>query len=647
MSKASMSMLVAFLALAGSGFGTLPATAADAPAKAVPITSFFQNDTFSDAALSPNGRNLAIRVATRESRAQLAVLALDTMALTQVGATATGDVGSFAWVNNDRLVYRITDLRHDKFEYVAGRGLFAINRDGRAERELKTGGTLMGATMTSDRDDVFVWAAESNEGNDLGHFRIERLNTKTGNKTVIDTPWDAVEYAFDRKNELRVVLARDKNQYALRYRDQANGPWRTLASFEANSTASIHPLLFGPDGVLYVSARNGRDKSAVYRYDLAANKLDGEPLVASEQFDVAGHFITDAAKVLGFRYQIDAEVTTWFDPAMKAFQLAVDAQLGATTNRLSRGERSETPFVLVEAFSDVQPSKYYLFNSDTGKLTKLGEANADIDPARMSLKDLVRYKARDGLEIPAYLTLPKDGSGKNLPLVVLVHGGPFMRGGYWSFDEEAQFLASRGYAVLQPEFRGSAGFGARHFRAGWKQWGLAMQDDLADGAKWAIAQGYADPKRICIAGASYGGYATLMGLIKDPELFKCGINWIGVTDIEMMYSVRGSDFGGNWKTYGMPLLVGDRVKDAAQLKATSPLQNAARLRQPLLMAYGRDDRRVPLVHGTRFRDAVKAGNPDVEWVVYDEEGHGWGNLKTRLDFWNRVEKFLERHIGKP
>ena len=171
-----------------------------------------------------------------------------------------------------------------------------------------------------------------------------------------------------------------------------------------------------------------------------------------------------------------------------------------------------------------------------------------------------------------------------------------------------------------------------------------MQDDVADATQWAIKQGYADPKRVCIAGASYGGYATLMGLIRYPEMYRCGIDWVGVTDIELMYSINWSDMSDMWMQYGMPVLVGDRQKDAKQLAATSPLQLAARLTQPLLMAYGGLDRRVPIEHGTRLRDALSPHNANLEWVVYSDEGHGWMLPANKVDFWTRVERFLDRHL---
>lgn len=202
--------------------------------------------------------------------------------------------------------------------------------------------------------------------------------------------------------------------------------------------------------------------------------------------------------------------------------------------------------------------------------------------------------------------------------------------------------------MLELEYRGSTGFGAAHFEAGLKQWGLAMQNDLADGTRWAIAHGIADPARICIAGASYGGYAALMGLVNDPDLFRCGIDWLGVTDIELMYKgtwFSKSDATPAFLRYGMPVMIGDLVKDAAQLQATSPIRQAARIHQPLLLAYGEEDKRVPIYHGKKFLAAVSRTNKQVEFVSYSGEAHGWSLPKNRMDFWGRVERFLDRNIG--
>jgi len=301
--------------------------------------------------------------------------------------------------------------------------------------------------------------------------------------------------------------------------------------------------------------------------------------------------------------------------------------------------------VLVRAASDRQSAVYWLYDTRVDRLERVAAERPWIDPKAMAERSFVRIQARDGLEIPTYLTQPR-GKGP-WPTVVLVHGGPWVRGGDWEWDAEAQFLASRGYLVIEPESRGSLGFGARHFRAGFRQWGLAMQDDVADATLWAVQRGLADRSRTCIAGASYGGYAALMGLVRHPELYRCAVNWVGVTDIDLMYTIAWSDLSDDWKRHGMPVLVGDREKDAAQLAATSPLKQAERITQPLLMAYGSNDRRVPVDHGMRFRDAVSAHNKQVEWVVYPEEGHGFLLVKNKVDFWSRVEKFLARQIGAP
>ena len=261
----------------------------------------------------------------------------------------------------------------------------------------------------------------------------------------------------------------------------------------------------------------------------------------------------------------------------------------------------------------------------------------------MATRDFVRFQARDGLEIPLHVTRPA-GKGP-WPTVVLVHGGPNVRGGDWAWDADSQFLASRGYLVLEPEFRGSTGYGSKLFRAGWKQWGLKSQDDINDALAWAVARGEADAGRACIAGASYGGYATLMGLIRDDALWRCGVAWMAVTDIGLMYDLNYSDLPDTWRQYGMPNLIGDRVKDAAQLVATSPLQQAGRLKRPLLLAMGGEDRRVPITHGDRFRAALPADYTGLTWLVYPDEGHGFGKPDNAIDFWTKVEAFLARELA--
>lgn len=305
--------------------------------------------------------------------------------------------------------------------------------------------------------------------------------------------------------------------------------------------------------------------------------------------------MTRRGKVLGVLVETDARANVWFDKEMQAVQQAVDKQLPSTVNTISVPSQPDAQWVLVRSYSDTRSVTYRAYNKKTDAFVLVGKSRDGIDPARMGRQDPVRYKARDGREIPALLTLPAGGAKKNLPLVVLVHGGPYVRGNHWGRNAQTQFLASRGYTVLEPDFRGSRGYG-------------------------------------------------------DPDLYKCAVNYHGVTDINLLYDGHWSfksDLQDDFRIHGMPLLVGDQVKDAAQLKATSPIEQAARITQPVLLAYGASDRRVPLYHGNKFRDAVASHNKQVEWVVYPEEGHGWSQLSTKVDFWGRVEKFLDKHIGAP
>ncbi|MDP9109319.1 MAG: prolyl oligopeptidase family serine peptidase [Pseudomonadota bacterium] len=631
-----------------------------------PVASFFQNSTFTDAALSPDGRHVAMLVSIKNSRVQIAVMDVDTRLPKIVAGFNDADVHQFHWVGNDRLVFDTVDRQTAQGDTFSGPGLFSVNRNGAEFRRLVPNRAswivernsmreqlpwntfLARHPDTNTPDEVYVLHPNFAINHDLDSIELQRLNVVTGRAVSIKRPAKSREWLVDETGVARITSSYEGNIQTIYYRDGESDPWRKIAEFDYYSAAAFAPYAIAPDGTFYVTkAGQGRDKAALYKYDLAKQSIVGEPIVALADYDFRGSLVFSKTSLLGVRYETDAESTTWFDPAMKKIQQVIDEKLPSTVNQIALADAAETPYMLVHAYSDTQPGMFILFNSQTQDLTVLGRAQPAIDPTAMASKDMVRYKARDGLEIPAWLTLPKGGPKKDLPMVVLVHGGPYVRGGHWRWDGEAQFLASRGYAVLEPEFRGSTGFGWKHFRAGWKQWGLGMQNDVADGTRWAIAQHIADPKRICIAGASYGGYATLMGLINDPELYRCGIDWVGVTDIDLLYSVTWSDDTAESKRYGIPRLVGDRVADAAQLKATSPLERASEIKQPLLLAYGGSDRRVPIVHGTKFRDAVKRTNNQVEWIEYPEEGHGWYLVENRVDFWTRVEAFLKRNIGQP
>ena len=647
----------ALLILLACGMSAAAPAAEHAVAPLPPIESFFQAESFSGGLLSPDARLVAARVARPGKRDGLAVFDLVGGGSTMVAGFNDTDIGTFRWVNNERLVFTASDKDLGAGQKAKGPGLYAVNRDGGNFRQLVSRHRVAERNTLESSVALLPQAGAQNSASvyvtkpnyESRSFDLLRLDTLTGYGTRVEGPEGTFGWLLDQNGEPRIAMSHEKKINAIHYLDPASGKWRKLAETNAFTGGGVFELEgFAPDGTLYVRASQGRDKTALYRFDLATGKVADAPLVDVKDYDFSGSLVISNQRLLGVHVLTDARSTQWFDPAMKKVQERIDALLPDTNNLISVGAHAQTPWVLVLSYSDVQPRMYTLFNTETGAVKKLGGTHSAIKPAQMGTQQALRYKARDGLEIPFLLTLPPGKAGKNLPLVVLVHGGPYVRGSEWGWNPDTQFLASRGYAVLEPEYRGSTGFGNAHYRAGWKQWGLKMQDDIADGAKWAIAQGIADPKRICIAGASYGGYATLMGLVNDPGLYQCGIEWVGVTDLTLLHDghwTGRSDMGDDYRDFGMPELVGDVDKDAERFTATSPLKQAARIKQPLLMAYGGADVRVPVYHGRKFHDAVKAHNPNVEMVVYEEEGHGWALPKNRIDFWSRVEKFLDRNIG--
>ncbi len=643
-------------------FGCCIAAHAQPVSPPPPIEHFFGNPRFSMPAFSPDGKLLAIVTAVKGQRDALRVIDLETNKAYATAAYRDADIASFQWINDNRLIYTIADKRMAPGKKNFGPGLFAINKDGTDKRELiSTGGEnsdartlpgnhqFIGDTGTQDSDWIYVYKGNGTKDYETDSLTLLRLNTVTGMTESVRRPPDSFNWLLDYKGVPRVVVSRKDDKSTVMLAEDS-GEFRPLASFNPylGGEGAFTPLDFGPDGTMYVRSNRGGDKQALYTFDIKTGKMSDAPVLALEDYDFNGGLIFDDKKLLGIHYQSDASSTAWLDPAMQATQKKVDDLLPGTVNIMSVARRAEIPWVLVYSYSDRQPGKYNLYNTQTGKLNHVGDSMPHLKIADMAEQEAVRVKARDGLVIPAWMTVP-NGTRKNLPMVVMVHGGPYVRGGSWGWDPVAQFLASRGYVVIEPEFRGSTGFGAKHYKAGWKQWGLGMQNDIADVTRWAIAQGIADPQRICIAGASYGGYATLMGLVNDPDLYKCGINWVGVTDLDLLAGGHWSgtsDIGEGYKKFGMPALIGDPVKDAVQFKATSPIAQAHRIKQPLMLAYGALDVRVPLYHGKKFRDAVQAHNKNVEMIIYDDEGHGWTVPENHVDFWGKVEKFLDQHIGK-
>lgn len=679
-------LLRVWVVLLLSAAGT--AWAQDRPPERVPASAFFRPAEMQELQLSPSGRYLALTTSKLDGRRALFVFDLSPGGKPTQAARFEGlDVVGVVWANENRLLFRVTDLALGSgSNYREPPGLYAVDRDGANLRELIRRGWQGGAGSAGGRDrslsanhqllavpqarggdansEVVVGELRFNAGYEVTSVRPLMLNVNTGlvrPLADLKLPTAKVaEWLFDPQGEPRVAISVDDLNARIHYRAPGELEWREIGEGNLMSLP-FTPRFVDSQGALYVTQRQGASGLAVLkRFDLKAGVPESLPLISTPGFDFEGMPLQSGHRgLLGIRFTTDAEDTLWLDPAMKSFQSQVDKLLPGTVNRISCRHCGTPEMVaLVHAFNDRDPGQVLVYRAGADKWQQVGRINPDIAPERMPRVDFQRFKARDGLEIPVWVTLPpglKPGTTptKPLPTVVLVHGGPNVRGRSWGWAWSpfpyAEFIASRGYLVLEPEFRGSDGFGKQFLEAGFKQWGQAMQDDVADTLLWAQKAGLASDKA-CIAGASYGGYATFAGLMRHPELYQCGVAWVAVTDLMLLAK------GSSWvDTDVNPLTrkavlserLGDPVKDEAMLRKYSPVEQAERIKAPVLLAMGEADLRVPLAHGQRMREALsRAGNPP-EWVTYPGEGHTWLLPASHIDFAQRMEKFLERHLGRP
>jgi acetyl esterase/lipase len=656
------------------------------PPPPLPAQAFFAESELSGPVLSPSGRWLALGVQPPGQRRGLAVYDLHGgEPPRELARFSDIDIVSFYWVGEDHLAFELMNTRRGSGEQRLGAGLFTVRRDGtrlqqhillqwwhnpghgtRATRRLDVTHQLLHVphTQTPGAETVIVRGARTPD-KPFGDWVLKRLNIVSGEVTALNAaePNDVHHWLFDSQGQ---------PVYGLGSRHGRSTVYQRGTDDSGALTRRWTPLLQSPSlerpwyaltldlaGRLYVTQPQGpRGEHVLKRFDPVRGAPEGEALAAAPGFDFRGELVQEAAAgadpVLGLRVWTDAWTTVWLHPAMAAVQQAVDARLPGRTNTLHCQRcREDDRTVVVVSSSDRHPGEIWLWRGSAQAPTawrRLGLMRPAIDPQRMAEVVFTRYTARDGMEIPLWVTLPpgQTDPATPSPAVVLVHGGPWTRGGYWHWEPLAQFLASRGYVVLEPEFRGSTGYGERHWRAGWQQWGLAMQDDLADAAQWAVQRAGVDPRRICIAGGSYGGYAALMGLVSQAEVFRCAAAWVPLTDPQWLLR-EGSpdDWDDETRRFLLPTLVGDRLRDSAQLAQVSPLAQAARIRAPVLLAWGEEETRTPPHQARDMARRLRAAGQTPETVGYKGEGHHWFKTETWVDFAQRLEAFLARSLAEP
>lgn len=662
------------LAAAALAASAQPAPPAPPATAAVPFSleEYFRLPQFSSPQLSPNGKYLAVTIPIK-GRLNLAVVDLDSRKAQALTSDDEFDVLEPRWVGNDKITFtlgrRNAPTGAGQFE---GGGFFVVARDGSALR--KVFGTVKeargkgqavyrsvnwGRRVPGSTDEILVTGnLRTAEGDD-----IYRLNLNTGRTTLVttDRPAYAQSYLVDHNLEPRIVTAwiKDTLTFVTYWREQPGGPWKELFRRERTGKDVIVPLSILADNTTMLVASNiGRDTMAVYRYDPRTRKL-GELLAEHPVFDIGasadgerikGLIINSLTDVIeGVQVEADKPITVWFDARDRATQATVDAALPGKVNDFTRFPDSSR--LLVTSYSDVSPPRWYILDEGKRTLEELFSQREWLDGGKLVAQRPFMLKTRDGLQIPGYYFLPKDHKpGQRLPTVVHVHGGPHARADFYARGfgySEAQLLASRGYAVVVPNHRITPGFGARIYNAGFGTIGRQMSEDHEDAALWAVEQGFADRDRICISGASYGGYASLRAVAKTPELFKCAVSGLMVSDLDMqLHSTNGdthSNKAGVQFWYG---IIGHSDKDRTAIKTYSPVNMADKIKAPVFVYAGTDDIRTPLEQTTAMTRALAAaGNPAKVVIMKKDEGHGFGKTENNIDLYQQMLAFLDTYIG--
>jgi dipeptidyl aminopeptidase/acylaminoacyl peptidase len=630
---AACGMAGASTALARSPLGLAASATSSDAAKLIPLRDFFKNPEKAGFQLSPDGKSISF-MQSYQRRMNVFVQPRKGGPAVRVSSETERSVAGYFWKGSDRIVYA-KDFKGDENYHIV-----SVKADGTNLVDLTPFDNVR-AMILDDRpdhdDEMLILLNKHNPE----VFDVYRLNLKTKELALIaENPGHITSWIPDHDGRIRVATSTDGVNTSLLYRADEKSPFKTVIT--TNFKESIAPYGFSFDNTkLYVSSNINRDKSAIVLIDPATAK---EERVIFEHPDVDAGSLDWSRKRQVITY---ATFTTWkrqrtyFDLRTEAIFRDLERQLPGYEIGLQSHDKNESVFV-ISTWNDRTMGSEYLYDVATRELTKLADRTPWLDEKDLVKMVPITYSTRDGLTINGYLTLPRGGE-KNLPLVVHPHGGPWARDA-WGYDPEVQFLVNRGYAVLQMNFRGSTGYGRKFWEMSFKQWGKAMQDDITDGVQHLIRQGVVDRKRVAIYGGSYGGYATLAGLAFTPDLYACGIDYVGVSNLFTFLNT----IPPYWKPH-LDMwyeMVGHPERDKALLEAASPVLHADKIRAPLLIAQGAKDPRVNVDESDQMVAALKKRGVAVEYILKDNEGHGFHNEENRFEFYEAMERFLAKHLNK-
>jgi len=607
-------------------------------AKQIPLEDFFKNPEKSSYQISPDGGFYSF-MAPYKNRMNIFIQKIGDSSATQLTFEEARDIAGYFWPNNEQIVFLKDEGGDENFH------LFGVNIDGSNPISF-TDFDGVRAQIIDDLPDQKDFVVIGLNKRNKQVFDPYRLNLKTGETSMLaKNPGNIQGWMFDHDGKLRIATAIvDGVNQSILYRENEEDEFKTIIT--TNFKEGFNPQFFTFDNKNIIGSSNlGRDKYVIVEFDPITAK-EVRVLYANDNYDVNGVGYSRKRKVITAAYfESWKSERHYFDSTSKAIFEKIQKQLSGYEIGITAINKDEN-IIILRTYSDKSLGSYYIYNSDDDKMEKIVEVSPWIDENEMSNQLPIDYQSRDGLKINGYLTLPKGynmENAKNLPVVINPHGGPWARDS-WGFNPEIQFLANRGYAVLQMNFRGSTGYGRRFFEASFKKWGREMQDDVTDGTQWLIDKGIADSSRIAIYGGSYGGYATLMGLVKEQQMYAAGVDYVGVSN---MFT-----FMKTIPPYWEPMLemmyemVGDVEKDSAMLREVSPVFHVDKIKAPLFIAQGKNDPRVNVDESDQMVKAMKDKGIKVEYLVKNNEGHGFRNEENKFDFYRAMEKFLNKQLSK-
>jgi dipeptidyl aminopeptidase/acylaminoacyl peptidase len=602
--------------------------------KRIPIENFFNVPINTSYLISPDGKYISY-LKPDNNRIHIYVETLDGKTTTQLTCDSNRSIANYFWASNNEILY--LKGASENMEP----GLFAVNIDGNNKRELlsfpNTKIRLISSGPLSDGQ-VLV----SLNKRDSTVFDAYRLNMQTGSLSLLfQNPGNITKWYSDPSGKLRMAIASDGVNETLLYRDKESQNFRSVLT--NNFKTSILPISFSADNsCIYALSNKSRDKMALVELDCVTGK-EHRVIYSNPLVDVSeAIYSVNKDKLIYAGFETWKKERHYLDDTFKATFKKLEKLLPNTEIVIASSDSSEKKFI-VRTYTDRNPGSFYLYSIDDDKLVKLSDVNSSLKVENMAEMKPISYKTRDGLTVYGYLTLPRGMPSKNLPVVVMPHGGPDTRNS-WGYNSEVQFLASRGYAVFQVNFRGSKGYGKDFWIAGFKEWGAKMQDDITDGVHWLVKQKIADPARIGIYGFSFGGFSALHGLMSSPELYRCGASYSGFTNLFTYFKDIPPYFRPYLQMYYET--VGNPETDADYFRAASPVFHTDKIKVPVLIAQGGRDPRVNMNETHQFVKELKKKKVPVTYIFKEGEGHVFRNNENRLEFYKKLEIFLDQNLSR-